>query len=164
MVGSWWQVPPTSIAFPVPWAGTGPDGRPAQGIEPAGIRVQAAAEPSFDVNLEDIKAKGAGAQWQASTAAAATVATLFTGADQSAVDLRYGITGPIDGPSGGAALTVGTMAAITGDPVKPKVAMTGTISPDGTVGTVSQVPAKVRAAKKAGLRAVPHPGGHRGVV
>ena len=45
----------------------------------------------------------------------------------------YDITGAIDGPSGGGALTVGTMAAITGATVKPKIAMTGTIAPDGTI-------------------------------
>ena len=150
--GSWWQVPPTSITFPVPWAGTGPGGSPVQGIEPAGIRVRATDEPSFSVNLEDIKAKGAGAQWQASTAAAATVATLFTGADPSTLSIGYEITGPIDGPSGGAALTLGTVAAIRGDAVKPKVLMTGTIAPDGTIGKVGLVPQKVRAAAREGYR------------
>lgn len=147
---TWWQVPPTAITFPVPWAGTGPGGTPASGIEPAGIRVQATEDPSFSVNLEDIKAKGAGAQWQASTAAAATVATLFTGADPSTLSIGYEITGPIDGPSGGAALTLGTIAAIRGDAVKPKVLMTGTIAPDGTVGKVGLVPQKVRAAAREG--------------
>lgn len=149
---TWWQVPPTAITFPVPWAGTGPDGTPAQGIEPAGIRVTAAAEPSFSVSLDDIKAKGAGPQWQASTAAAATVATLFTGADPSSLSIAYDITGPIDGPSGGAALTLGTIAAIRGDAVKPRVLMTGTIAPDGTVGRVGLVPQKVRAAARDGYR------------
>ena len=151
-VGAWWQVPPTAITFPVPWAGTGPEGKPASGIEPAGIRVRATDEPSFSVNLEDIKAKGAGAQWQASTAAAATVATLFTGADPSTLSIGYEITGPIDGPSGGAALTLGTIAAIRGDEVRPKVLMTGTIAPDGTIGKVGLVPQKVRAAAREGYR------------
>ena len=150
--GSWWQVPPTALTFPVPWAGTTPAGKPIQGIEPAGITVKATDEPSFAVNLEDIKAKGAGAQWQASTAAAATVATLFTGADPSTLSIGYKITGPIDGPSGGAALTLGTVAAIRGDAVKPKVLMTGTIAPDGTIGKVGLVPQKVRAAARQGYR------------
>ena len=150
--GSWWQVPSTAITFPVPWAGTGADGTPAEGIEPAGIQVKAAEQPSFSVSLEGIKAKGAGPQWQASTAAAATVATLFTGADPSTLSIAYDITGPIDGPSGGAALTLGTIAAIRGDAVKPRVLMTGTIAPDGTVGRVGLVPQKVRAAAREGYR------------
>lgn len=155
------SIPPRQITFPVLWAGSNADGTPAAGIEPATIAVDTEGDAQFTLDLDDVRAKKAGAQWLAATTSAAAVATLLTGADQSAVDLRYGITGPIDGPSGGAALTVGTMAAITGDPVKPKVAMTGTISPDGTVGTVSQVPAKVRAAKKAGYELVLVPWGSR---
>lgn len=154
-------IPSREITFPVLWAGSNPDGTPAAGIEPATIAVGTEGDAGFTMNLEDIKAKKAGPQWLAATASAAAVGTLLAGADQSAVDLRYDITGAIDGPSGGAALTVGTMAAITGAPVKPKVAMTGTISPDGTVGTVAQVPAKVRAAKKAGYELVLVPWGNR---
>ena len=155
------SITPREITFPVLWAGSNPDGSPAAGIEPATIAVGTEGAAGFSMNLEDIKAKKAGPQWLAATASAAAVGTLLTGADQSAVDLRYDITGAIDGPSGGAALTVGTMAAITGAPVKAKVAMTGTISPDGTVGAVAQVPAKVRAAKKAGYELVLVPWGNR---
>lgn len=148
------SIPERQITFPVLWAGSNPDGTPAAGIEPATIAVGTQGDPGFTVDLEDVRAKQAGPAWQAATASAATVGTLLTGADQSVVDLRYGITGPIDGPSGGAALTVGTMAAITGAAIRPKVAMTGTVAPDGTVGAVSQVPAKVRAARKAGYTTV----------
>ena len=155
------SITPREITFPVLWAGSNPDGTPAAGIEPATIVVGTEGDPGFSMNLEDVQAKKAGPQWLAATASAAAVGTLLTGADQSAVDLRYDITGAIDGPSGGAALTVGTMAAITGATVKPKVAMTGTISPDGTVGTVAQVPAKVRAAKEAGYELVLVPWGNR---
>lgn len=154
-------ITPRTITFPVLWAGSNPDGTPAAGIEPATIAVGTEGDAGFTVNLEDIKAKQAGPSWQAATASAATVGTLVTGVDQSAVDLTYDITGAIDGPSGGGALTVGTMAAITGATVKPKIAMTGTIAPDGTIGTVAQVPAKVRAAKKAGYRTVLVPFGNR---
>jgi hypothetical protein len=150
--GQWWQVPATSITFPVPWAGSGPDGAPAAGIEPAAIRVETSGDPTFSGELDDIKAQGAGAQWQASTASAATVATLYTGADPSTLTIGYGITGPIDGPSGGAALTLGTIAAIRGDSLRPRVVITGTIAPDGTIGRVGLVPEKVRAAAKDGYR------------
>jgi len=155
------SIPTREITFPVLWAGANPDGSPAAGIEPATIAVGTEGDAGFTLNLEDIKAKKAGPQWQAATASAAAFGTLVTGVDQSAVDLRYDITGAIDGPSGGAALAVGTMAAITGAPVKPKVAMTGTISPDGTVGRVAQVPAKLRAARKAGYQLVLIPWGNR---
>ena len=150
--GSWWQVPQTNITFPVPWAGSGPDGKPAAGIEPAGIQVGTSGDPTFDVQLDGIRAKGAGAQWQASTASAATVATLYTGVDPSTLTVGYDVTGPIDGPSGGAALTLGTIAAIRGDAVRPRVVMTGTIAPDGTIGRVGLVPEKARAAAREGYR------------
>lgn len=155
------SITPRQITMPVLWAGTNPDGSAAAGIEPATIAVGTEGDPGFTVNLEDVRAKQAGPAWQAATASAAAVGTLLTGADQSVVDLRYDITGAIDGPSGGAALTVGTMAAVTGAPIRPRIAMTGTIAPDGTVGTVAQVPAKVRAAKKAGYRTVLVPLGNR---
>ena len=153
-------IPARSITFPVLWAGTDAKGMPVGGIEPAGITVETKDDPGFTVSLDDIKAKGAGAQWMAATAMAGAVATLASGADPSVVDLGYSITGPIDGPSGGAALTVGTIAAIRGDAVKPKVAMTGTVSPDGTVGTVSGVPTKIRAAAKDGYTTVLIPPGN----
>lgn len=155
------SITPGQVTVPVLWAGSNPDGTPAAGIEPATIAVGTGGDPGFTVNLEDIRAKQAGPAWQAATSSAAAVGTLLTGADQSVVDLRYDITGAIDGPSGGAALTVGTMAAITGAPLRPGITMTGTIAPDGTVGRVAQVPAKVRAAKAAGYRTVLVPLGNR---
>ena len=152
--GAWWQVPRTKITFPVLWAATGANGKVSAGIEPAVILAETSGSPTFEVNLGDIKTRGAGAQWQAATASAATVATLYTGADPATLTLGYDITAPIDGPSGGAALTLGTIAAIRGDAVRPKVVMTGTILPDGTVGQVGLVPAKVRAAARDGFTLV----------
>lgn len=154
------EIPAREITFPVLWAGTDAKGMPVGGIEPAGISVETKNDPGFTVSLDDVKAKGAGPQWLAATAMAGAVATLTSGADPSSVDLGYTITGPIDGPSGGAALTVGTLAAIRGDAVKPGVAMTGTVSPDGTIGTVSGVPTKIRAAAKAGYTTVLIPPGN----
>ena len=101
------SIPDRQLTFPVLWAGTNPDGTRAAGIEPATIAVGTQGDPGFSVNLDDVRAKQAGPAWQAATASAATVGTLLTGTDQSVVDLRYDITGAIDGPSGGAALTVG---------------------------------------------------------
>ena len=154
------SIPAREITFPVLWAGTDAKGLPTGGIEPAGIAVETRDDPGFTVTLDDIQAKGAGPQWLASTAMAGVVATLASGVNPSRVDLGYTITGPIDGPSGGAALTVGTLAVIRGDAIRPKVAMTGTVSPDGTIGTVSGVPTKIRAAAAAGYTTVLIPPGN----
>lgn len=159
--GAWWQIPRTKITFPVLWAASGEFGKVSAGIEPAVILAETSGEPTFEVNLGDITTKGAGAQWLAATASAATLATLYTGADPATLTLGYDITGPIDGPSGGAALTLGTIAAIRGDTVRPKVVMTGTILPDGTIGRVGLVPAKVAAAAKDGFTLVLIPLGNR---
>ena len=159
--GAWWQIPRTKITFPVLWAASGEFGKVSAGIEPAVILAETTGEPTFEVNLGDITTKGAGAQWLAATASAATLATLYTGADPATLTLGYDITGPIDGPSGGAALTLGTIAAIRGDTVRPKVVMTGTILPDGTIGRVGLVPAKVAAAAKDGFTLVLIPVGNR---
>lgn len=154
------SIPRTTVTFPVLWAGQDGQGVPTGGIERARVTVQSMSDPKFDVDLATIKAQGAGEQWVASSAAAATVATLLTGADPQTVDVSYAITGPIDGPSGGAALTVATIAAIRGDEVRPGVTMTGTISPDGTIGTVGGVPTKIRAAASKGYDTVLIPFGN----
>lgn len=61
---------------------------------------------------------------------------------------------PVDGPSAGIAMATGIFSAISGLPVKNKLAMTGEISIHGYVRPVGGVLAKVRAAKKAGATTV----------
>ena len=58
---------------------------------------------------------------------------------------------PVDGPSAGAAMAVAAVSALTGRPVDGSAAITGEISVQGRVLPVGGVPAKVEAAKKAGL-------------
>lgn len=146
----------TTRRIPVLWAGTDSSGAPAGGVENATVTVitEPTGNPGFSVDLQSVTAKKAGPQWLAATASAAAVATVLSAADPGALAIRYGITGAIDGPSGGAILTVGTLAAIRGTALDPKVTMTGTISPDGSVGTISGVPTKLRAAAKAGYTTV----------
>jgi PDZ domain-containing protein len=59
-----------------------------------------------------------------------------------------------DGPSAGAAMAVGFIAVLKGDPIKRGIAMTGTILPDGRIGPVGMIPDKVRAAAREGYRTV----------
>lgn len=139
--------------MPVLWAGPDGSGQTQSGIERAKVTVDDAGS-GFALDLDDVDAKKAGPQWRAATASAAAVATIASAKDPSTVGVRYTITGAIDGPSGGAILTVGTLAAMRGDSLSPDVTMTGTISPDGTVGRVGDIPAKLRAASKAGFRVV----------
>lgn len=140
------------LVVPVLWAaGTGDAA--TGGVERARV-VVGDGDGGYTVDLADSRAEGAGPAWLAASASAATVATLVSGVDPSNVNIRFTVTGRIDGPSGGAALAVGVLAAIRGQTLRDGVTMTGTISPDGAVGRVSGVPAKLRAAADEGFRVV----------
>jgi uncharacterized protein len=145
----------TAITVPALWAAPRSNGTADGGIEPTQVIVQAdATKAGYTVDLSSIEAQGAGPSWEAATASAAAFATLFSGVDPAKVSLGFTITGPIDGPSAGGLLTCGLLAAFSGVPFTPGVTMTGTISPDGSIGTVGYIPRKVQAAAEAGYRTV----------
>ena len=54
----------------------------------------------------------------------------------------------VDGPSAGALFTVSFLSLVRGDSqaINPKVTMTGSVNPDGTVGPVGGIPGKLKAA------------------
>jgi hypothetical protein len=127
----------TAITVPALWAAKRADETYDGGIEPAQILVSTdASQAGYTVDLASIEAKGAGPSWEAATASAAAFATMFSGKDPSQVALNFTITGPIDGPSAGGLLTCGLLAAFAGVSFKPGVTMTGTISPEGSIGIV----------------------------
>ncbi len=144
---------------PVLWAGRNSGGELVGGVEPAVVDVRTDTEARFEVILDSLEAKGAGSMWLATSSLAAVLATLNAGVDPRLVDIDFEITGPIDGPSGGAILTIGTLAAMRGDTIRPAVTMTGTIAPDGTIGMVGEIPTKIEAAAEAGFRTVLVPAG-----
>ena len=61
---------------------------------------------------------------------------------------------PVDGPSAGIAMAVAAVSALTGQPVDGAAAVTGEIGVQGRALPVGGVPAKVEAARKAGLSRV----------
>ena len=97
------------ITVPVLWADPASG---ASGVEPALVWAGDDAATDFRIDLRDLEAKGAGAAWQAASATAAAVGSLYSGLDPRDVDVSFTVTGPIDGPSAGAALTVGVLAAL----------------------------------------------------
>ena len=141
-------VPAGTVTVPALWASS--DGS-SSGIEPATVTATTGDAPFWAVDLATETAQGAGPAWRAASAQAAVVSTLFGVTDPAGLALSYGVTGPIDGPSAGAILTVGTVAALRGDTLDPHVTMTGTIGVDGTVGPVSAVAQKAEAAHAAGF-------------
>jgi len=64
-----------------------------------------------------------------------------------------------DGTSAGAAMAVGFIAVLKGEPILRGVALTGTFQPDGRIGPVGAVPDKIRAAAREGYRTVLIPAG-----
>ncbi len=144
----------TQIIVPALWADAKSE---ASGIEPATVWVdpnRTSDQLAYEVNLSDVQAKGGGAQWQAATSTAAAIGTLFSGRDPDDVACKFDITGPIDGPSAGGVLTVGVLAALNQHALFPSVTMTGTISPDGSIGPVGLIPFKLKAAAEAGFETV----------
>lgn len=127
--------------------------------------VKATAGPNpggeFRVGFFENEVGGSGPMWRASGWMAVTMAALLTGIDPSTVRFSFDVAGRIDGPSAGALMTVGTLAALRGDTVRKDAAMTGTINPDGTVGPVGGIPQKIEGAAKAGKKQVLIPSGQR---
>ncbi|MHC1596950.1 MAG: S16 family serine protease [Methermicoccaceae archaeon] len=58
----------------------------------------------------------------------------------------------VGGPSGGASMTVATIASLLNLSMRDDVVMTGMINPDGSVGPVGGIPAKLRAAASEGVK------------
>ena len=75
-------------------------------------------------------------------------------------DLHLNFPGgiPVDGPSAGAAMALAAISALTHHPIDGAIAVTGEISVQGAIRPVGGVPAKVEAARLAGLSRVfvPH--------
>ncbi len=94
------------------------------------------------------------ADTQHSIRQARLVAGNITGKNLNYYDLVYSVVAQnasvVGGPSAGAALTIATIAAIEGKPLKTNVMITGTINHDGTLGPVSGILEKAKAAKSAG--------------
>lgn len=124
------------------------------GTEPARIWATSEGSAQFTIDLADIEAQGAGAQWTAASAAAAAVGSMVSGINPGRVDVDFGVSGPIDGPSAGGILTVGVLAALLGTPLRGDITMTGTISPDGSIGPVGGIDLKLQAAAEQGYRTV----------
>ena len=85
---------------------------------------------------------------------AARYASEYLGKNFSRYNFNYSIlntSGSVDGPSGGAAMTMLAISALSGKQMSNNFTMTGTISPNGSIGPVGGVYDKTAAAKAANL-------------
>jgi len=71
---------------------------------------------------------------------------------------------PKDGPSAGLALAVAMLSALSDEPVRPRVAMTGEITLGGRILRVGGLKEKLLAAGRSGVRTVVLPAANRGTV
>jgi Lon protease (S16) C-terminal proteolytic domain len=142
------------------WYGTTQDGNTVGGVTPVDITAGTDdPQTPLSVDLRGLQASGAGPMWRAATAVGATQAVLISGTDPRLQQLDYSLHEAIDGPSAGALLSVGSLAALRGSQISGSTTMTGTVLPDGSVGPVSGIAEKVRAAAAAGYTRVLIPRG-----
>ena len=102
------------------------------------------------VNIDDIYA---GTDTQESARIAVGAVERYLGIDFSEVDIIFTIESDaqtISGPSAGSAMAVALVLATRGEEINCDVAITGTISADGSLGMVDGVLAKAIAARESG--------------
>jgi uncharacterized protein len=134
--------PPTTVVAPTPTRTLIVSPEITAGIRPTTDR-------TLNVAFVENKVGSTADQWQAAGWNAVTTATLLTGVPLDNREIDFTVTGPIDGVSAGALMTVATIALIQGAQLEPDITMTGAINPDGGIGPVSNVPAKLAAAVQA---------------
>jgi len=93
--------------------------------------------------------------FQGAATAAARVVTRILGLNFTSYNYYFKVQSEaviIGGPSAGVAMAVAVYSALTGKPINRAVAVTGMISPDGTVGPVGGVYEKAQAVAQAGAK------------
>lgn len=124
--------------------------------------VEVAESPDGEMRVEfsEDEVTGFGPMLRAAMWNSAALAILLTG-ENPGKEFRFQVSGLADGPSSGAVSTVAVLAAMRGDKMLEKTAMTGTIQPDGSVGPVGGIPEKVKGASEGKYERVGIPIGMR---
>lgn len=99
--------------------------------------------------------------WRATLWTSALVAATTLGKDVTALSFSAAPSTRIEDSSTGALVAAGFIAARTGAAPDAKATLTGSLAPDGTLGPVTDLPARIRAALAAGKRTIGIPAGMR---
>jgi hypothetical protein len=101
-----------------------------------------------------------GQSFSDSVRAAAQYATQYLNLNFSNYTFDYHVVGTdnVSGPSGGAAMTLLAISALSNMPLQPNFTITGTISPNGSIGLIGGAYDKASAAKSSGMRYLLVPG------
>lgn len=103
-----------------------------------------------------------GIETQNSERIAARVAADAAGVDRTKYDVFFRITANaeiVDGPSGGAAMTLLLLSIFENRSMRGDFSITGTIRSDGSIGAVGGILQKARAASEAGIKVFAIPRG-----
>lgn len=144
-----------SLSFPVLYV-QGDSG----GLAEDKVEVGTSPDGEMRVEFSEDEVTGFGPMLRAAMWNASTLAVLLAG-ESPAKEFRFEVSGLADGPSSGAVSTVAVLAAMRGDSLVAKTAMTGTIQPDGSLGPVGGIPEKVRGASEQKYERVGIPIGMR---
>jgi len=144
-------------------------------IVPAVVTLQNGTEVGVTARLTVYTAPGhgvvyiatnpiAGTDTEATARIAFLVATYLANVNPYSVDAYISFNTSslmIEGPSAGVAMTVAILASLRGDHIKRDVIATGMVNPDGTVGPVGGLLAKLEAAARSGAKYFLIPMGQR---
>ena len=142
------------------WVSRRPEGYTG-GTSRAVVGAEKGSNRELRVGFFEDEVAGTGPMWRAAGWMAVIVSSLLLGIEPTEYRFSYEIGGRADGPSGGALMTIATMASLLGHTVKSEAAMTGTINPDGTIGPVGGIPHKIDGAAEAKKTLVLIPAGQR---
>lgn len=145
---------PQPVTINVLTFGTAADGKAVGHCSPVRITADGTAGQGVRVGFFESEVGGTGAQWRSAGWTAAVTAALVTNFNPRSSRIAYEYEGRIDGPSAGGLMTIGVLAAIRGDTVRPDAAMTGTINPDATIGPVGGIVQKIGGAADKGMKLV----------
>jgi hypothetical protein len=130
--------------------------------EPLTVSVMPETDPStFRVGIYESEVGGTGTMWRSAAWMSTAAASLATAFAPEARHVTFDVNGKIDGPSAGAIMTIGILAAVRGDAILPDTTMTGMINPDFSIGPVGGIPHKIRGAAQAGKKLILIPAGSR---
>ncbi len=134
----------SEVTVPVLYAGA-----TAGGVTSQRITASSAEDAGLSIDITENDVSGVDPVTQASTWTAVTAATLLTGA-RADTAYTFGFDARIATPAAGAITTVGVLALYYDTEIQPGVALTGTVSPLGTIGPVDGLPEQISAAIEAG--------------
>ena len=134
------------------WSDGHETGPPISGSTSVRVAGASGGGEPFHVDLSG--ARQARDQWRASAWSGATVAMLAAGLDPRGRTLSFQVEEAARGSSGGGMLAVASWAALDGSSLRPGATLSATVLPNGSLGTVPDLAAQLRAAAGAGISTV----------